>query len=314
MNNMEVLIGRACGQLTQRANNRATGANDEEVGGLLFFGNPMETTPRRLLLDERLSPIDKIGWMAFRMTTTLDRETSFPSYEALQRLLSSRADGSTASRSTVNRVVYILRLTRWLTLCHQARNTLNGRMVGNIYSLHDEPISIVDASRFDAGYITFVHKCRSHGHQSVRKVAQIVFQELIADQNAHHLMTQVGKPFTAATVAALHGAADDVEYSFIDCTVIGSEAEKLVNRCSASVTAGKKVLICFRIGDIWSDAFTYTKGEKKGQPGASLKGRLLFISWIKIDGKLVYQAKPRDEQSKPDHAAADSFEEDFHAA
>lgn len=192
MNDLDILIGRACGQLTQRANNRATGSDNEDVGGLLFFGNPMETTPRRLLLDERLSPIDKIGWMAFRMTAAQDRETAFPSYETLQRLLSSRADGSTASRSTVNRVVFILRLTRWLTLCHQARNTLNGRMVGNIYSLHDEPISIVDASRLDTSYISFVNKCRSHGHQSVRKVAEIVFQELVDDQSVHHLLTQLG--------------------------------------------------------------------------------------------------------------------------
>ncbi|MFS2160662.1 hypothetical protein ACCD10_25440 [Pseudomonas sp. Pseusp122] len=66
-------------------------------------------------------------------------------------------------------------------------------MVGNIYSLHDEPVSIVDASRFDAGYISFVKKCRSHGHQSVRKVAEIVFQELIVDQSAQHLMTQIGQ-------------------------------------------------------------------------------------------------------------------------
>ena len=50
----------------------------------------------------------------------------------------------------------------------------------------------------------------------------------------------------------------------------------------------------FRIGDIWADAFTYLKGEKKGQPGASIKGRLLFIGWIKIDGKIVHQTKPQD--------------------
>lgn len=190
MRDLEILIGRACGQLTQRALNRATG--DDDVGGLLFFGNPMETIPRRLLLDERLSPVDKLGWMAFRMLAAQDRETSFPSYEALQRILSSRSDRSTASRSTVNRVVFILRLTRWLTLCHQERNTQNGRMVGNIYALHDEPISIVDASQLDTGYIAFVAKCRGHGHQSVRKVAEVVFEELADDQMARYLMTRLG--------------------------------------------------------------------------------------------------------------------------
>lgn len=103
-----------------------------------------------------------------------------------------------------------------------------------------------------------------------------------------------GKPFMAVTVAALRGSMDDAEYSYIDCNVVGAEAEKLIRRSQAAVEAGKKVLVSFRIGDIWTDAFTYEKGDKKGQPGASLKGRLLFIGWIKVDGVTVYEAKPKD--------------------
>ncbi|MCD2769623.1 DUF3577 domain-containing protein, partial [Pseudomonas aeruginosa] len=43
---------------------------------------------------------------------------------------------------------------------------------------------------------------------------------------------------------------------------------------------------------------TYEKGEKKGQSGASLKGRLLFISWIKVDGTTVYDAKEEAEKAQ----------------
>lgn len=107
-----------------------------------------------------------------------------------------------------------------------------------------------------------------------------------------------GEPFLAVTVAALHGAADSVEYSYIDCKVVGAQAEKLVRRCKEAVEAEKKVLISFRIGDIWADPFTYEKGEKKGQSGASLKGRLLFISWIKVDGTTVYDAKEEAEKAQ----------------
>lgn len=103
-----------------------------------------------------------------------------------------------------------------------------------------------------------------------------------------------GKPFMAVAVAALRGSSDEVEYTYIDCNVVGAEAEKLIRRCQEAVTAEKKVLVSFRIGDIWADAFTYEKGDKKGQPGASLKGRLLFIGWIKVDGETVYEAKPRE--------------------
>jgi hypothetical protein len=103
-----------------------------------------------------------------------------------------------------------------------------------------------------------------------------------------------GKPFMAVAVAALRGSSDDTEYSYIDCNVVGAEAEKLIRRSQAAVDAGKKVLVSFRIGDIWADSFTYEKGDKQGQPGASLKGRLLFIGWIKVDGETAYQAKPKD--------------------
>lgn len=109
-----------------------------------------------------------------------------------------------------------------------------------------------------------------------------------------------GSPFTCVTVAALHGSVDDAEYTYIDCNVVGAEAESLVKRCQQAVEARKKVLVSFRIGDIWADAFTYEKGDKKGQIGASLKGRLLYIGWIKVDGNLVYEAKPKNTNTSVD--------------
>lgn len=109
-----------------------------------------------------------------------------------------------------------------------------------------------------------------------------------------------GKPFMAVTVAALRGSTDSAEYTYIDCNVVGEEAEKLVRRCLPAVDADKKVLVSFRIGDIWPDMFTYETGAKKGQTGVSLKGRLLFINWIKVDGNLVHEAKPKNANSPTD--------------
>ncbi|RRV44750.1 MULTISPECIES: STY4534 family ICE replication protein [Stutzerimonas] len=106
-----------------------------------------------------------------------------------------------------------------------------------------------------------------------------------------------GPAFLACTVAALHGSADDVEYSYIDCKVAGAEAQKLVRRCKEAVDAGKKVLVSFKIGDIWTDPFIYQNGDKKGQPGAQLKGRLLFIGRISVDGDEVYRAPERNASS-----------------
>ncbi|WP_416465185.1 STY4534 family ICE replication protein [Pseudomonas sp. LFS044] len=106
-----------------------------------------------------------------------------------------------------------------------------------------------------------------------------------------------GQPFMACDIAALHGASDDVEYTRFDCKVAGGEAERLIREHLEDVRAERKVLIAFRIGDLWVDAFTYEKGERKGQPGASLKGRLIFIEWIKVNGQLTYKAPARQDTS-----------------
>ncbi|EFW87189.1 MULTISPECIES: STY4534 family ICE replication protein [Pseudomonas syringae group] len=104
-----------------------------------------------------------------------------------------------------------------------------------------------------------------------------------------------GNPFMAVTVAALKGSTDSAEYAYIDCNVVGAEADKLIRRCQEAVAAEKKVLVSFRIGDIWADVFTYSSGAKQGQAGVSLKGRLLYLAWIKVEGEYVYQAPQKEE-------------------
>lgn len=104
-----------------------------------------------------------------------------------------------------------------------------------------------------------------------------------------------GSPFMAVTVAALKGTSEKPEYAYIDCNVVGAEADKLIRRCQEAVAAEKKVLVSFRIGDIWADVFTYSSGAKQGQAGVSLKGRLLYLAWIKVEGEYVYQAPQKEE-------------------
>ena len=99
-----------------------------------------------------------------------------------------------------------------------------------------------------------------------------------------------GDAFLACDIAALNGPSDDVSYVRFDTRVSGSEAQHLVRRCIDAVEAEKKVMIGFRLGDLWTDIFTYSKGKNAGNPGVSLKARLLFVSWIKVDGELVYKA------------------------
>lgn len=119
-----------------------------------------------------------------------------------------------------------------------------------------------------------------------------------------------GKAFLACTIAALNGPTEAPEYRYFDVIVYGAEAQQLVNRYASAVDQGCKVLIGFRLGDLWTDLFRYSRGDKAGKTGVSLKARLLFISWIKIDGELVYQARPKsnaeDAPASVEHDAATS--------
>lgn len=116
--------------------------------------------------------------------------------------------------------------------------------------------------------------------------------------------------FLAVEIAALRGKADEVEYTRFDCRVSGTEAQDLIRKYKADVEAEKKVLIGFKIGDLYPTTFVYDKGQRQGQTGVSLKAHLLRITFIKVDGKLVYQA-PRDNgaaNAEPVEAPAEAAE------
>ncbi len=57
--------------------------------------------------------------------------------------------GRPASRETVSKALVTLRLTRWLSLGRRVRNDLSGQVQGNVYLLHDEPVTPAEAIEFD---------------------------------------------------------------------------------------------------------------------------------------------------------------------
>ena len=63
-------------------------------------------------------------------------------------------------------------------------------------------------------------------------------------------------------------------------------------RLEADVAAEKSVIIGFRIADIYPEMFTFEKGERKGQTGVALKGRLLRIKFAKVNGESIDVPQP----------------------
>jgi len=96
-----------------------------------------------------------------------------------------------------------------------------------------------------------------------------------------------GQEFIACTVVAMRGSTEDIGYTRFDCRVSGAEAKKIVKLLEPDVAAEKTVLIGFKIADIYPELFTFEKGDKKGQAGVSIKGRLLRIKFAKVDGEAV---------------------------
>ena len=94
-----------------------------------------------------------------------------------------------------------------------------------------------------------------------------------------------GVPFLSVIIAALRGSVDDVQYTQFECSVAGRKAQATVRELQSAVEGGLKVLIGFTLSNVHGEPFTYKNGEKAGQPGVSLKARLLRIAYAKVDGQ-----------------------------
>ncbi|EBP9286478.1 helix-turn-helix domain-containing protein [Salmonella enterica subsp. enterica] len=176
-----------------RMQERLAARHDTQSGpgrsGLLFMGNVHDAYPRALLLDMRLSPLDKVAWMMIRQYALQNDGAIFPSYDELQQLLASPGSGQ-ASRGTVSRALTMLRLTGWLSLCKKVRDT-QGRVRGNIYAQHDEPLSARDAETFDPGWLDMVGDACRHKSRAVNETAWQVLTSIQDDPMMRHRHSRV---------------------------------------------------------------------------------------------------------------------------
>src|SRR3546814_13557884 len=93
--------------------------------------------------------------------------------------------------------------------------------------------------------------CRSHSHPT-RLFSYLINCVGYLNRN-RELKPKKGDAFLACYIAALNGPSDDVSYVRFDTRGSRSEAQHLVRRCIQAVDAEKKVMIGFRLGDLWTD-------------------------------------------------------------
>lgn len=149
--------------------------------GFLFSGNRHESVPRALFLDRRLTPLERNAWQVFRLLLNDDGVTAFPTYERLRPYLASMPCTARASHETVARALTQLRLTRWLSLARRRRDARSGRIQGNLYVLHDEPLSPFEAMQLDTEYLGLVSQALTHSAKAVRVVGVHTLREITED-------------------------------------------------------------------------------------------------------------------------------------
>ena len=147
----------------------------------LFSGNRHETVPRKLFLDRRLTPLERNAWQVFRLMLNDDGVTAFPTYEQLRPWLASMPCAGQASHETVARALTLLRLTRWLSLVRRRRDPKTGRILGNLYVLHDEPLTPFEAMQLDADYLELVSQALGHSAKAVQVVGLNTLKEIADD-------------------------------------------------------------------------------------------------------------------------------------
>lgn len=144
----------------------------QEFGGLIFFGNPMEAIPRRLIASEHLRNEDKIGWMLIKMLSHQHRVSNIDSSEQLASLL---AGTPTTDLSQVTDMIIRLRLSRWLVQCGQSADGQR------IYGLYDESASFEQVLDVDPKYPELVAEAVRNPDPEIRNLAQETLAKLLPE-------------------------------------------------------------------------------------------------------------------------------------
>ncbi|WP_090140033.1 DUF3577 domain-containing protein [Limnohabitans sp. DM1] len=118
-----------------------------------------------------------------------------------------------------------------------------------------------------------------------------------------------GKPFVSCSISGFHGekgVEDGMTFVPFDVKAASAQAHDVLKQFEAQANDRDcKVMIKFRIGDQYIDTYRVTKGDRAGQIGYVLKGRLLQIThvWIKATGQSSYALAYEKPAAQPETPA-----------
>lgn len=140
-------------------------------------------TPKALLLDERLTQLERNPWLTFRALASSDG-TVVLSYDALRKYLPSAPGSKQAALETVSRAVLCLRLSTWIALVEYRRNPMTGSSMASRYAVRNQPLSFVEACLEDDDYLPLLERALNHSSATIRQLARSILDEALSQPDA----------------------------------------------------------------------------------------------------------------------------------
>ncbi|HGE2170372.1 TPA: STY4528 family pathogenicity island replication protein [Pseudomonas aeruginosa] len=129
------------------------------------------TTPASLMLDARLTPLERNGWQVLRMLRSADGISPLANLGQLRCYLTSTPLGQRAGYETARRVLVVLRLTGWISLVGQQRDPLTGHVLSELYQVHESALDFQQACTLDASLPALLQSSVGHENNQVDRVA-----------------------------------------------------------------------------------------------------------------------------------------------
>lgn len=143
----------------------------------------------------------------------------------------------------------MLRITGWLSLCKRVRDD-KGRVRGNIYAQHDEPLTFSDAETLDPRFLDTVADACLSKNRTISQTAREVLDDIKNDPTMRHyrshlalIESRLDRPQTPSQMAKHHHRIPRPAPGRKPNSVINGQESSLKNRVRIPNSAQKDTTI-----------------------------------------------------------------------
>ncbi|MEA1030619.1 STY4528 family pathogenicity island replication protein [Pseudomonas sp. N-137] len=132
----------------------------------------LRTTLTALMLDVRLTPLERNGWQVLHMLRTADGLSPLVNMGQLRRYLTCTPCGQRAGAATAWRALAVLRLTGWVSFVRQHCDLLTGNVQSVLYRVNERALSFHEACALDDSLEELMATCIGHENKQIKHLAE----------------------------------------------------------------------------------------------------------------------------------------------